>query len=195
MSKEGQFTIEMEQLEGYQFKVTFDLEKVEDLLVDEPPPLGEGAGPNPSRMLTVAAANCLSASLLYCVTKNEPPAGSLKTTATCTLGRNDKGKLRILRIDARLEVNGEIEGQPCGRKLLVGEEPSAARGEDKQEHDGEQQCDEVAGVPRARNDYAGARGPVGRIPLVPSPNEGGDDQSTPQHRPVEDGIQHGEIRG
>lgn len=119
MSKEGQFTIEMEQLEGYQFKVTFDLEKVEDLLVDEPPPLGEGAGPNPSRMLTVAAANCLSASLLYCVTKNEPPAGSLKTTATCTLGRNDKGKLRILRIDARLEVNGEIEEAARMKRCLA----------------------------------------------------------------------------
>ncbi len=109
MSKEGQFTIEMEQLEGYQFKVTFDLDGVDDLIVDEPSPLGIDSGPNPSRMLTVAAANCLSASLLFCVTKNEPPAGSIKTSATCTIGRNDKGRMRILRMDVQLSVNGELE--------------------------------------------------------------------------------------
>ncbi|MES9858706.1 MAG: OsmC family protein [Sedimenticola sp.] len=109
MSKEGQFTIEMEQLEGYQFKVTFDLDGVDDLIVDEPAPLGAGSGPNPSRMLAVAAANCLSASLLFCVTKNEPPAGSVKTSATCTIGRNDKKRMRILRMDVQLSVNGELE--------------------------------------------------------------------------------------
>ena len=109
MSKEGQFTIEMEQLEGYAFKISFDLEGADDIIADEPPPLGQGKGPNPSRMLAAAAANCLSASLLFCVTKNDPPPGSVRTTAICTMERNGKGRLRIGRIDVRLSVNGELE--------------------------------------------------------------------------------------
>jgi uncharacterized OsmC-like protein len=77
MSKEGEFTIEMEQLEGYEFRVRFDIESMGDIIMDEPEPLGAGQGPNPSRVLAAAAANCLSASLLYCVSKNDPPAGSI----------------------------------------------------------------------------------------------------------------------
>ena len=109
MSKEGQFTIEMQQIDGYAFKIKFDLDSMGEITMDEPPPLGEGKGPNPSRVLAAAAANCLSASLLYCVTKNEPPAGSLKTTATCTLSRTDKGRLRIGGMAIKLHVNGELE--------------------------------------------------------------------------------------
>ncbi len=109
MSGEKQFTIEMEQLQGYEFKVKFDLAGVDELLVDEPPPVGEGKGPNPSRMITVAAANCLSASLLYCVTKNEPPAGSMHTKATCTMKRTAKGRLRIGDIQVRMTVDGKLE--------------------------------------------------------------------------------------
>ena len=109
MSEHSQFTIELEQLEGYEFRVKFDLEQAVDLLTDEPPPLGGAKGPNPSRLLAAAAANCLSASLLFCVTKNEPPTGAIKTHATCSLERNQSGKLRVARIDARLMVDGELE--------------------------------------------------------------------------------------
>lgn len=109
MSEQKQFTIELEQLQGYEFKVRFDLDGVAPLLVDETPPVGEGRGPSPSRMLTAAAANCLSASLLYCVTKNQPPDGSLRAHATCTLERNPKGRLRIAAIDVRLTLAAELE--------------------------------------------------------------------------------------
>ena len=109
MSETKQFTIELEQLQGYVFKVSFDLGGVDDLLVDEPAPLGQGRGPNPSRLIAAAAANCLSASLLYCVSKNAPPAGSISATADCVLKRNAKGRLRIGRIAVRLKVAGELE--------------------------------------------------------------------------------------
>ena len=118
MSDEKQFTIEMEQLQGYEFKVKFDLAGVDELLVDEPPPVGEGKGPNPSRMITVAAANCLSASLLYCVTKNEPPAGNMHTTATCTMKRNAQGRLRIGDIQVRIIVDGKLESAARMKRCL-----------------------------------------------------------------------------
>lgn len=118
MSKEGQFTVEMEHLEGYEFKISFDLDDVEDLLADEPAPLGASKGPNPSRLLTAAAANCLSASLLFCITKNEPPSGSMRTSAICTIGRNDKGRMRINRMDVQLTIDAKLEQAVRAKRCL-----------------------------------------------------------------------------
>lgn len=109
MATENQFTIELTHLENYEFNVKFDLQGVDDLLVDETPPVGEGKGPNPSRMIAVAAANCLSASLLFCLFKNDPPAAGLNTSVTCNMTRNDKGRMRIGNLQVRLTVNDELE--------------------------------------------------------------------------------------
>jgi len=118
MSEQKQFTIELDQLQGYEFKVRFDLDGVEPLLVDEPAPIGQGQGPNPSRLVAAAAANCLGASLLYCVSKNQPSQGSLRASATCTLGRNEKGRLRITGIDVRLELAATLEQAARTKRCL-----------------------------------------------------------------------------
>jgi organic hydroperoxide reductase OsmC/OhrA len=111
MSEKGRFSIQLEQLDDYQFNVKFDLPKAADLLMDEPPPLGKREGPNASRLLAAAAANCLSASLLFCLTKtfDQVPAQSLKTLATCKLVRTDKGKLRVGGLEVRLIIGAELE--------------------------------------------------------------------------------------
>jgi len=108
MSEEGRFTIHLEQQEDYQIVAKFDWKKAADLLMDEPPPLGETSGPNASRLLAAAAANCLSASLLYCLAKEDPPAHSLRTEATCIMVRNDKKRLRIGGMEVKLIVGDEL---------------------------------------------------------------------------------------
>jgi len=108
MSEEGRFTIELEHLQDYEFRVKFDWPDAADAVLDEPPPLGGRQGPNASRMLAAAAANCLSASLLYCVSKQEAPPGSLRTSATARLVRDDKKRLRIGGIDVQIKVGDEL---------------------------------------------------------------------------------------
>jgi organic hydroperoxide reductase OsmC/OhrA len=104
----GKFTIELEQEDDYAFRVKFDLKKADDLLMDEPPPLGERNGPNASRVLAAAAANCLSASLMFCLAKEDVPARAVKSEATCTLVRNEKKRLRVGRLDVRITAGNEL---------------------------------------------------------------------------------------
>lgn len=109
MSEEiGKFTIRLEQEEHYAFRVKFDLPKASDILMDEPPPLGERNGPNASRLLAAAAANCLSASLMFCLAKEDVPPHTVQTEATCTLVRNEKRRLRVGRLDVRITVGKEL---------------------------------------------------------------------------------------
>jgi organic hydroperoxide reductase OsmC/OhrA len=111
MSETGSFTIHLEQIEDYQFKVKFDFPKADELLLDEPQPLGLSEGPNASRLLAAAAANCLSASLLFCLTKtlDQIPAHGIRTEATGKLVRDEKQRLRIGGIDVKLIIGDELE--------------------------------------------------------------------------------------
>jgi organic hydroperoxide reductase OsmC/OhrA len=112
MSEAGRFTIQLEQQEGFLINVAFDWKRAADLLMDEPPPLGEQQGPNASRLLAAAAANCLSASLLYCVFKEEPPEHCLKAEATCVMVRNERKRLRIGALEIRLIVADVVKESP-----------------------------------------------------------------------------------
>ncbi|HQT27233.1 MAG TPA: OsmC family protein [Burkholderiales bacterium] len=98
---EGGFSIELEEIENYLFDVDFGNSK---LIVDEPPPLGEGKGPNASRLLTAAVADCLSASLLFCLRKFKNKVDGMKTAARTNLVRNDKGRLRIGSIEVTIRL-------------------------------------------------------------------------------------------
>jgi organic hydroperoxide reductase OsmC/OhrA len=105
MSESLAFDVELEQLSGYEFKVRFDNAGFAELLLDEPAPLGGDKGPNASRLIGAAVANCLSASLVFCLSaKFKQPLGRLKTKAHGTLVRNDKGRLRIGRIDVTIQM-------------------------------------------------------------------------------------------
>src|SRR5690625_6506194 len=66
---EQEFAITLDWRGGYEFTVDFELDGVPPLLTDESPPLGEGVGPSPARLLAAAVGNCMSASLKFCLDK------------------------------------------------------------------------------------------------------------------------------
>jgi uncharacterized OsmC-like protein len=98
------FAIDLLQQADYRFDVRFDDAAVPAMVVDEHPPLGANAGPSPSRLLAVSVGHCLSASLLFALRKFGNDPGALRTRVHVTLGRNDRGRLRIARIAAELHL-------------------------------------------------------------------------------------------
>lgn len=101
---EASFSLTVEQESDYVFRIRFDDTGIPDLLTDEPEPLGGGNGPNPSRMLVAAVANCMSASLLFSLRKFKNTPGPLVTKATAHIGRSAEGRLRVERIDAEIAL-------------------------------------------------------------------------------------------
>jgi len=106
MSELRRFTLHLEQVEEFEFKVRFDWPDVPDLLLDEPAPLGSQAGPNAARLIAAGVANCLSASLLFCLQKSRKTPNGVSATVTGSIGRNDKGRLRLAGIDVDLKLSG-----------------------------------------------------------------------------------------
>ncbi len=108
MSDPQRISLTLEQEEDYSFRIRFDDTTIADLMADEPPPLGKGEGPNPTRLLVAAVANCLSASLLFALRKFKNTPARLVTHATAELVRNEQGRLRVghLHADIRLAESG-----------------------------------------------------------------------------------------
>lgn len=101
-------TIEMEHIGGYQFIVRFGDERGE-LMADEPVPLGEGKGADAARILGAAIANCLSASLLFCMNKSRANVESMKSTAEVSIVRNERGRMRIEHVDVGIDVGADAD--------------------------------------------------------------------------------------
>lgn len=99
-----QFHIELNQESGYRFNVRFDDPGIPMLTTDEPPPLGTGSGPNPARLLGTAVANCLAASLLFALGKYGNDPSPVRAVVTVTLARNERGRMRVPRIEVDLHL-------------------------------------------------------------------------------------------
>ena len=118
MSETSTFGVTVQQESDYVFRIQFDETSIADLMTDEPAPLGGGSGPNPSRLLTAAVANCMSASLLFAMRKFNNRPGPITTKAVATMGRNEAGRMRVERIDAHIQLAERAEDhQQLGRIL------------------------------------------------------------------------------
>jgi uncharacterized OsmC-like protein len=92
---------------GFEFNVSFDVADVPELVVDEIKPIGESAGPNPTRLLSAAVGHCISSSLLFCLRKARINVKDLETEVKANVVRNEEGYLRVKSLDVqiRLDVN------------------------------------------------------------------------------------------
>jgi organic hydroperoxide reductase OsmC/OhrA len=99
------FSLHVEQIDGFEFRVTFDKEQFAPLLLDEPAPLGHDTAPNAARILAAAIGNCLSASLVFCLQKAKVPTPSVRADVSVEIVRNDARRLRIGKVDVTLHTN------------------------------------------------------------------------------------------
>ncbi|MCW3478833.1 OsmC family protein [Neisseriaceae bacterium JH1-16] len=95
------------QQDNYRIRLDFG-DEVPALIGDEPPPLGQNAGPAPQQLLLAAVANCLVDSLHFALGKYHQNASPLRGEARAILGRNEHGRLRVQAIEATLRL-----GQPA----------------------------------------------------------------------------------
>ena len=96
-------TVRLTQTQDYHFDADFGA----DLPVwqlDEPPPLGQGAGPSPLQLLATAVGNCLSASLLFALRKYKQAPEPITCEVQAETGRNAENRLRVTQIHARLTL-------------------------------------------------------------------------------------------
>lgn len=95
--------VKLTQQQDYQFKITFE-GAVPPLLGDEPPPLGQNAGPSPVQLLSAAVGNCLSDSLLFALRKFKQAPEPIWCEVHSEVGRNTEGRVRVLGMKAHLHL-------------------------------------------------------------------------------------------
>ena len=104
MSETPETRVVLEQEGPYAFKVRFEGD-IESILTDEPAPLGEDRGPNPSAMLLTAIANCLASSLLFAMRKFKNAPGSIRAEVVARRERNADGRWRIPHADVTIQLS------------------------------------------------------------------------------------------
>ncbi len=113
-----QFSITLDRVAEYEFRIRFDKGLYADLVMDEPPPAGHDKGPNASRLLAAAVGNCLSASLLFCAQKARVDIRKVHTDVTVSYARNEQGRLRIGRVAVTIRPEFESADLPKARRCL-----------------------------------------------------------------------------
>jgi uncharacterized OsmC-like protein len=93
----------LQQQSDYRFEIHFD-DNMPVLTSDEPAPLGTGTGPSPVQLLCAAVGNCLSDSLLFAFRKFKQAPEPIQCEVQAQLGRNEQGRIRVLKIAAKLKL-------------------------------------------------------------------------------------------
>ncbi len=118
MSEPNEVRVTLTQQQGYAFLVDFG-DDIADLLTDEPAPLGAGSGPNPSRLLLAAIANCLSASLVFALRKFKNQPEPIRAVAVVEKARNAERRMRISRIGVDLHLGAPSAGMQMLDRALA----------------------------------------------------------------------------
>ncbi len=99
---EKEFAVTLDLDHGYQFDAKFDSPGIPHLRIDETPPIGDGAGPSPARLLATAVGHCLASSALYCLRKARIDVLDMTVVVRGEMVRNDAGRLRVGRLAVQL---------------------------------------------------------------------------------------------
>ncbi|MBC3765094.1 OsmC family protein [Neptunicella marina] len=116
MADNPQFSVNLTLLEGYKFEVDFG--DAGTLITDEPQPLGENNGPNPSRLLAASVANCLAASLMFAIRKFKEDPGQVKATVSGEMVRQDN-RWRIADMQVELNLGNDAQSLPHLERALT----------------------------------------------------------------------------
>jgi len=100
---EKTITVELRQQADYSFDIHFHA-AMPVVTSDEPAPLGTGLGPSPVQLLCAAVGNCLSDSLLFAFRKFKQAPEPIRCEVQAQVGRNAEGRMRVLKIDAKMHL-------------------------------------------------------------------------------------------
>lgn len=110
--------VTLHQQEGYAFRIEFG-EGIDALMSDEPAPLGQGQGPNPSKLLMAAVANCLAASLTFALRKFGNQPGPITARVVGEMARNEAGRWRIPRARVQITMAEHPEAHKAFERVLA----------------------------------------------------------------------------
>ena len=114
----GEFDVSLVQQQDFQFRIRFDDGALPALVVDAPPPIGQGSSPSPSRLLAAAAAHCFASGLLFLARESGVTLGQIEVNAHTQLIRNECGRLRIGKIAVEIDPH-VAESQREGLKRCL----------------------------------------------------------------------------
>jgi uncharacterized OsmC-like protein len=95
---------DLAQVERYEFTIEFADAPFPGLTLDEPPPVGGDAGPNPVQSLVMAVGHCMSSTLFNTLSRARVAAAPIRTTVTATIGTNEKGRRRVRELRVQLHT-------------------------------------------------------------------------------------------
>jgi uncharacterized OsmC-like protein len=101
----SRFSVRVEQIDKFEFRVDFDKPHFAALLLDEPPPLGGDTAPNAARVLAAAIGNCLSASLVFCLQRAKVAATGVSADVDVEIVRNEQRRLRVGKVSVTLHTD------------------------------------------------------------------------------------------
>jgi uncharacterized OsmC-like protein len=110
------FKVKLTLLENYLFQIDFG--DFGNIMSDEAPPLGDGEGPNPMRLLAASIANCLAASLVFAVRKFKEDPGQVSAEVSGKLERID-GRWRVQKMAVELHLDNSSENLPHLERVLA----------------------------------------------------------------------------
>ncbi|MFW9934605.1 MAG: OsmC family protein [Candidatus Thorarchaeota archaeon] len=103
------YSIIVERVNNFEFRVLFDKPEFSEWTLDEPPPVGGDKGPNATRVLAAAVGNCLSASLMFCLQRSKLTVETVRTEVTPTITRNEERRWRVHHLDVKIHITVDEE--------------------------------------------------------------------------------------